>query len=208
MENAERILDFLKFSEKLKTQKRDNLLSDGKKESVADHSWHLALMALVVHPHLEESVDLLKVFKMILIHDLPEAELGDIPFSKSVENPELKKEKDEQEKLEIEKIKNKIGGDIGKEINELWQEYKERKTKEAKFVKALDSLEADYQGILFDNISYWDDIYYSLVFIKSDKHCVHEKILQEINSEIKKRTEEKMLDIGIDVNKIKEKLNI
>jgi len=118
MENAKIILDFLRFSEKLKTQKRDNLLSDGNRESVADHSWHLALMALVVSPHLESSVDLLKVFKMILIHDLPEAEIGDIPFSKSVQNPALKKEKDDQEKSEIGKIKNMVRGDLGKEIYE------------------------------------------------------------------------------------------
>lgn len=204
MEDVIKILEFLKFSEKLKTQKRDLLLSNGENESVADHSWHLALMALIVHPYLEEKVDLLKVLKMILIHDLPEAEIGDIPYSKSIENPYLKEQKDREEKEQIDKIKQMIKE--GEEIFVLWNEYKERKTKEAKFVKALDTLEADYQGILFKDIKYWDDIYYSHVFFKSDKHSEHEKILNELNSEIKKRTEEKMKEIGIDPDKIKESL--
>jgi putative hydrolase of HD superfamily len=206
MEHAKRILDFLKFSEKLKTQKRDNLLSDGKYESVADHSWHLALMAFLVYPHLEYKVDLLKTLKMILVHDLTEAEIGDLPFSHSIKNPDLKKSKDIKEKQEIQKIKDMVGGELGGEVFELWNEYKQRISNEARFVKALDSLEADYQALLFGDINYWDDIYYDIVLSKNDKNCKHEKILQELNQEIKKRTEPEMTKIGLDIEKIRKSL--
>lgn len=61
MNNTKKILDFLKFSEKLKTQLRDNKLSTGRIESVADHSWQITLMCILVEPHLKNKVDLLKV---------------------------------------------------------------------------------------------------------------------------------------------------
>jgi len=208
MDDAKKILDFLKFSEKLKTQLRDNLLSDGRNESVADHSWHLALMALLVSPHLKNKVDLLKSFKMILIHDLAEAEIGDLPFHKSYKDPKLNEEKKFKEKEEIEKIKNLIGGELGQEVYDLWGEYEKQESFESKFVKALDTLEADYQALLYGDISYWEDIYYKLVFTKSDKHCEHEEILREINKEIKSRTEPEMKKIGLNVDKLKDSLEV
>ena len=206
MNQALQILEFLQFSEKLKTQKRDNKLSNGSFESVADHSWHLGLMAMVTHSHLEQKVDLLKTLKMIVIHDLVEAEIGDIPYSHSIANPELKKKKDIEELQEIQKIKYLIGGELGDKIFNLWHEYKEQITLESKFVKALDSMEADYQATLLGDVSYWDDIYYKLVFTKSDKHCKHEKILQELNKEIKRKMEDEMIKIGLDVEKLRNKL--
>lgn len=187
MTKADTILDFLKFSEKLKTQKRDNLLSNGDKESVADHSWHVALMALLIAPELKTKVDLLKVFKMIIIHDLVEAELGDVPFSQSFANPKLKAKKRVEEEMEIKKIEQMLGGATGREIHDLFDEYEKRESREARFVKALDSLEANYQGILFGSTDYWDDVYYTVAPIKCDEHCVSDPILEEINQAIKKR---------------------
>ena len=145
---------------------------------------------------------------MIIIHDLAEAELGDIPFSKSYDNPNLKLEKQIKEKQEIEKIKNMIGGESGDEIYNLWFEYEKRESNEAKLVKALDCMEANYQSILYGDASYWDEIYYTLVFTKSDKHSNHESILQQLNLEIKKRTEPELTKIGLDVEKLKNNDNI
>jgi putative hydrolases of HD superfamily len=204
MENeAIRILNFLRFSEKLKTQLRDCLVSTGREESVADHSWHLALMAFLTSPHLKNKIDLLKTLKMILIHDLTEAQIGDIPFSHATENPNLKIEKQKAELVEIKKIKDLIGGELGEEVFSLWEEYEERKSPEAKFVKALDCMEANYQSILYGDISYWDDIYYDVILSKSDNHCTHEPILIKLNEEIKRRTEPELTKIGLDVEKLK-----
>lgn len=206
MENhSKNILDFLKFSEKLKTQLRDNVLSCGRKESVADHSWHLSLMAMLVEPHLDRKIDLLKTLKMVIIHDLAEAEIWDIPFSQSEANPEIKKEKKLKEEKELLKIKTLIGGELWDEIYNLWHELEEKKSPEAKFVKALDCMEANYQAILYGDITYWDDIYYEMAFTKSNKHCEHENILHALNEEIKTRTEPEMLKIGLNVDELKRK---
>jgi len=204
-EQAKQIIEFLTFSEKLKTQKRDCFLSNGKLESVADHSWHLALMAIIVHPHLEAPVDLLRALKMVAIHDLTETELGDIPYSHAYENKDLKADKAKKELEEIEKIKNKLGGQAGQEIYDLWHEYEKRECPESKFVKALDSMEPNLQGLLTGDISYWDDVYYPICYSKADKHCKHEEILSALNEEIKDRTDPEMIKIGLDPEEMRRK---
>jgi HD domain len=70
------ILEFLALSERLKCEPRHSSLSNGQQESVAEHCWQMALMALVVHRKLREPVDIEKTLKMILTHDLVEAETG------------------------------------------------------------------------------------------------------------------------------------
>jgi len=93
------ILKFLEFSQKLKAQERTIKLSDHRHESVADHSWHLGLMALVVAPNLKDQVDLLRVLKMVLVHDLVEAEIGDIGHGYTAVDKKLKeKNKDKRKK--------------------------------------------------------------------------------------------------------------
>jgi len=202
---AQKILSFLTFSEKLKNQLRDNRLSSGRMESVADHSWHLALMVMLIEPHLSNKIDLLKCLKMATIHDLAEAELGDVPFSESHQNPEVKKEKKRQERQEAERIKQMLGNEVGAEIYGLWLELEERTTPEAKLIKALDSLEANYQAILFGDIDWWDNIYYDLVLVKAHKHCLHEDILAELNEAINNQVVEKMKRINLDVEAIQQR---
>jgi hypothetical protein len=71
MENeASRILEFLGLSERLKRELRHSWLSDGRRESVAEHTWQMALVALLAYRHLEHPVDIGRVLKIILVHDL------------------------------------------------------------------------------------------------------------------------------------------
>ncbi len=202
------ILDFLRFSEKLKCQKRDNTLSNGEKESVAAHSWQLAVMFMLMQPHLEHQVDGLRVLKMLLVHDIVEAEVGDIPYSTALLHPELKQKKREMERAEIVKIKAMLGDEGGEEIYGLWNEFEERQSSEAKVAKAIDCMEANYQAILYGDISYWDEVYHSLAFTKSDPHCAHDQFLQAMNAEIKTRTEVLMRKNGVDVDKIKQEIRV
>jgi len=192
------ILDFMKFSQKLKNQKRDILMPDGTYESVADHSWHLALMVMLVHPKLEGKADLLRSLKMVLVHDLVEAEIGDLPYFERDKDADLKAWKHKQEQKEIARIREMISGDLGQEIYDLWHEFEEQKTEEAKFCKALDSMEANYQAIMLEDISYWDDSYYKSAFFKADKYCKHEPILHALNEEIKNRTEIELNKLGLE----------
>ena len=199
---AKEILDFLKFSSKLKGQKRTIKLSRERNESVADHSWHLALMVLLIYPYLSRKTDILKTLKMALIHDLVEAEIGDTPYGYYANNLKNRKKKMLKEKKEIGKIRKMIGGKLGKEVGELWHEFEEEDSNEAMLVRALDSLEANQQSILFD-VDYWGDDFYAIALTKAEKHCRHEKILCELNREITRRMEKKFREAGLDLEKIK-----
>lgn len=198
---ANDILKFLEFSQKLKSQERTIKLSADRNESVADHSWHLSLMALVVAPKLEQEVDLLKVLKMIIIHDLVEAEFGDIGYGYTATDDKLKAEKEKQERIEIEKIKHLLDDELGEEVYDIWLEFEDRKSNEAKFVKALDSLEANFQSIMYD-VSYWDDWFYKIALDKAKEPCQHEKILRELNDEVTIRMKAEIERAGYDLEKL------
>jgi len=198
MDKTIEILEFLKFSEKIKTQKRSVQKSDGTFESVSDHSWHLALMVLLVAPHLKNKIDLLKSLKMTIIHDLVEAEIGDLPYYDNINNSSLSDKKELEEKNEIQKINQKllkINKNLANELYSLWYEYKKCESNEALFVKALDSLEANFQSIILGDISYWGDIHHEVFLNKADKYCKHEKILENLNTEITKRMKNKIIKI-------------
>ncbi|HOX40613.1 MAG TPA: HD domain-containing protein [bacterium] len=199
---AQTILQFIEFSNKLKSQLRTIKLSKDRHESVADHSWQLALMILLVYPHLKTKPNLLRSLKMALIHDITEAEIGDTPHGTALRYPAAKAEKDRLEKLEIEKVKKMVGGDLGQEIFDIWNEYESRDTFESKLVKALDTLEANLQSTFFD-VSYWDNYYYKVALEKSGKHCIHEEILVKLDNAINERLETKYLEAGFDLEKIK-----
>jgi putative hydrolase of HD superfamily len=73
------ILQFLHEIEQLKKELRHSRLSDGRQESVAEHTRRMSLMAILLAPHLTKPVDMLHVLKMIIIHDINEAYVGDVP---------------------------------------------------------------------------------------------------------------------------------
>lgn len=141
MKNLEKIFDFLRQAEKLKSAFRYNQTTGGRKESSADHSWRLALMVFVFAQELNLKVDVSCAMKIALVHDIAEAITGDIDF---LEIYDGKIEKVEKQKIEIEaveKLRNILAPETGKEIFNLWNEYEKCETAEAKFVKALDKIE-------------------------------------------------------------------
>src|SRR5436305_9327236 len=94
MENeARRILEFLGLSERLKRELRHSWLSDGRRESVAEHTWQMALVALLAYRHLEHPVDIGRVLKIILPHDLAAALAGAVPYFAVGERKALKAER-------------------------------------------------------------------------------------------------------------------
>lgn len=89
---ALQLLRFARLSERLKLELRHSWLSNGRRESVAEHTWHMALLALLVHRHLEHPVDLERTFGMVLVHDLVEAEAGDVPVFETGVRQDSKRE--------------------------------------------------------------------------------------------------------------------
>ncbi|HYV33397.1 MAG TPA: HD domain-containing protein [Candidatus Limnocylindria bacterium] len=136
LKNLNNILSFLHQAEKLKSVLRHSWLSSGRRESTAEHTWRMALMAMVLRDGLKKKPNLEKTLKMVLVHDLVEVYAGDIPA--------FKKDKSQKRKLEllaIVKITKNLPPKPKQEITSLWNEYGERRTLEAKFAKALDRLE-------------------------------------------------------------------
>jgi len=142
MENKlEKVFSFLHQIEKLKSTFRYNKTADGKEESSAAHSWRLSLMVFVAADALNLDLDVLRAIKIALVHDLAEAVTGDIDAIQIAEKRISKQEKQELEIKAIKQIKVTLPQKIGEQIYGLWYEYEIGKSREAKFVKALDKLE-------------------------------------------------------------------
>ncbi len=133
-------LAFLQEAEQLKSVLRSAHASTGRAESTAEHSWRLGLMAMTFADQLA-GLDMLKVLKMCLIHDLGEAIHGDIPAVAQSQHPN----KSAQEKADLLHLMRTLDARERDAFLALWQEYEDAATPEAKAVKALDKLETILQ---------------------------------------------------------------
>lgn len=203
-ETPDAILRSLKLSEGLKRELRHSWLSDGRRESVAEHCWNMSLLAILVHPHLEHPVDLERALRMVIVHDLVEAEAGDVPF---FEVSERQTSKLAREAAAMERITGILPAPSGATIAELWHEFEAAHTPEAKLVKALDNLEVQIQHIWAD-IATWEAIEYDLVYTKMERHCAHDRFLRELCAAVRTAAEEKLVSCGIDVQSIKQRLGV
>lgn len=142
MNNLEKILEFMHLVGKLKTTERfkssDNCVGD----SVAEHSWRVALLSVVLAKELDIQVNVSRSVRLALAHDLAESITDDIDARLIEKKVHSQKEKDEKEFAAMEKIENMLPEKIGREMKELWHEYFLGKTEEAKFVKTVDKIEA------------------------------------------------------------------
>lgn len=130
-----RQVEFLAEIDKLKNVLRQTrLIHEDRRENDAEHSWHLALAAIVLAEHANEPIDTAKVIKMVLIHDLVEIDAGDT-FCYDYEGA---KDKEEREQRAADRLFSMLPGDQGREFRVLWDEFEERKSPEARFAAALD----------------------------------------------------------------------
>lgn len=142
-EKIKKIYDFLEISNTLKRTTRWKHVDQMKqKESSADHSWHLAVFSWIVAEELEYDLDLAKIIKLAIVHDLPEAIAGDVDKYLVATGKFSIKEKESNELAAMAIVKKTLPPASSKEIYSLWQEYRDRKTDEAKFVYALDKIES------------------------------------------------------------------
>lgn len=145
MKNLGKILQFLNKIEKLKTVKRKISISDNsRKESPAEHTWRVAIMAMILHRELKLEIDLLRTLEIILVHDIIECTAGDVwILDKNDKNKHNQQQKKELQAAE--EIYAQLPGKIGVELKELWLEYENQTSQEAKFAKALDKIEVIIQ---------------------------------------------------------------
>ena len=196
------VLEVIKLGEKLKYELRHSWLSNGRQESVAEHTWRVSLMAVLIEPYLEQKVDMAKLLKMIIIHDLVEAEATDVPAFDTMNNEKIKKQKELNELKAIENIKNTLQGVLGLEVYNLWIEFENKQTFEAKVANALDKLEAQIQHNEAD-IDTWLDIEYKMSFLL-DKHTNFNQTLNLLKDIIEEEAESKLVAAGVEIEKLKE----
>lgn len=198
------ILEIIKLGEKLKSEMRHSWLSNGRQESVAEHTWRVSLMAMLMEPNLKQKVDTTRLLKMIIIHDLVEAEAGDIPAFDTLDNIKAKEQKSMNEMKSIEKIRDTLGGSLGDELYNLWFEFENKETYEAKVANALDKLEAQIQHNEAD-ISTWKEIEHQMSFMM-DKYVDFDPALQRFKDLIEEEAEDKLKEAGIDTDSVKDSI--
>jgi putative hydrolase of HD superfamily len=140
--NSERLtrqMQFLVEIDKLKQVLRRTItINDDRNENSAEHSWHAAVMALVLAEHAEAGLDIKRTVKMILVHDLVEIDAGDTYCY----DTQGARDKLERETRAAERIFNLLPSDQAAEVRALWDEFETGRTAEARFANALDRLEA------------------------------------------------------------------
>ena len=131
-------IDFIKEIDKLKyIQRRTKLFNSDRNENDAEHSWHLAMMAVVLAEHANEPVDILKVIKMVLIHDVVEIDAGDTFIYDTQKNHS----NTDEERLAAQRIFGILPDEQAKELIAIWEEFEAGETAEAKFARAMNGLE-------------------------------------------------------------------
>jgi len=140
------ILDFLRATERLKIVRRSAYTSEGEPESVAEHSWRLCLMALVLRDEFP-TVDLGKLLAMCVVHDLGEAIGGDVPAPEQARRlaADPSASKSGQERQDLLTLLGPLPTPTRVMITALWDEYESATSVEARTAKALDKLETILQ---------------------------------------------------------------
>jgi putative hydrolases of HD superfamily len=193
----EQVYKLIVSAEGLKRELRHSWLSDGRQESVADHCWQLCLMALLLMPLTDKPLDQGKVLKLLIIHDLPEAVVGDVPVFDCVSISD-KALKFRAEHDGLKGMIDGLGAKQAENIEQLWLEFEAKTTIEARFAHALDKLEAQVQHNQAD-ISTWTEWELKRAFGDLDQYCVDFPVLVELNTILKKEAAQKLYAAGIEL---------
>ena len=164
LRNLQQQIDFIKEIDKVKyIQRKTKLFNSDRNENDAEHSWHLAMMAIILAEHSNEPIDILKVVKMVLIHDIVEIDAGDT-FIYDTQKNHINTD---EERLAAKRIFGLLPQKQAEGLIEIWEEFEAGLTHEAKFARAMDRLETLLQNTS-NSGGTWNefDINYSKVYDK------------------------------------------
>ena len=134
----EKQIAFIKEIDKVKyILRQSTLFNSDRRENDAEHSWHLAVMAIVLAEYSDKPIDLLKVLKMVLIHDIVEIDAGDTFIYSTTKDHD----NTEEELAAAKRIFGILPAEQAEELIEIWKEFEAAETDEAKFAKSLDRFE-------------------------------------------------------------------
>ena len=181
------ILEFLRATERLKVVTRSAYTSEGNPESVAEHSWRLCLMALVLRDELPE-VDLGKLLAMCVVHDLGEAIGGDVPAPEQARRRSLDPgaTKAAQEREDLLTLLAPLPASTQQSVTALWDEYEAATSPEARVAKALDKLETilqHTQGVNPRDFDYRFNLGYGRAFTEGHPAIVRLRALLDRETE-------------------------
>lgn len=137
-DNLLKQVTFIKEIDKLKyIQRKTKLFNSDRCENDAEHSWHLAMMTIVLAEHSDKPIDVLKVLKMVLIHDIVEIDAGDTFIYDTIKNHS----NTDEELIAAKRIFGLLPTEQAEEFIAIWNEFEEGITNEAKFARSMDRFE-------------------------------------------------------------------
>lgn len=184
--NQRELISFMNIIEKLKCNTRHSWTSSGRHESVAEHSWRAAVMALLCREAFPD-INIEKVVKMILIHDFGEAVTGDIPSFYKTDSDEAEEER------AVEYLLSLLPEETAQEFSSLFDEMNALETREAKLYKSLDNME----GLISHNeapISTWLPLEFTENLTYGQKNVEWSDWTLKLKEEIKKDAIQKMIN--------------
>ncbi len=151
-ERLNRQLDFVMEIDRLKQVRRQTLLTDrSRQENSAEHSWHMAVMALLLAENADGgNLDLLRVVQMLLIHDIVEIDAGDT----FCYDEDGRRDQRKREEAAADRIFGLLPADQADALLAIWEEFEARKTPEARFAAALDRLQPVLHNVFTDGLQW------------------------------------------------------
>ena len=188
MTNLLKQIEFIKEIDKLKyIFRKTKLINSDRLENDAEHSWHLAMMAIILAEHSNEPIDVAKVMKMVLIHDIVEIDSGDVFAYDTVKSHN----NFDEELKAARRIFGILPAEQTEEFINIWQEFEEMKTPESKFARALDRLEPLLQNSS-NNGGTWREF-----DVKYDKVIEKKQVIKDGSEEIWKFAK-KLIDESVE----------
>jgi putative hydrolase of HD superfamily len=174
------VLAFLREAERLKTVTRSGWTSEGQRESVAEHTWRLCLMAMLLYGGAPD-VNLARLLRMCLVHDLGEALGGDVPAPEQLSSAP----KAGQERADLLRLTASLPAPLRDEIVDLWDEYEAAATPEARLAKGLDKLETILQHTQGKNPADFD---YAFNLAYGRRYTVGDPLLEALRARLDAET--------------------
>lgn len=185
----EKQLAFLVEIDKVKNIFRQNYLADGgRKENDAEHSWHIALMAVLLKEYADMDVDVLKVMTMVLIHDLVEIDAGDT-YAYDLAGAETKQIREEKA---AERIFGILPEDQRDYFRGLWEEFEDYETADAKYAHLLDNFQPLLLNDASNGISWREhQVHKAQIYKRNEKICESSKRIWDCMKQVIQKNIEK-----------------
>ena len=179
--DARQFIEFMSVMERMKDNVRHSWTSQGRRESVAEHSWRLALMAMLLKDEYP-ALDIDRVVRMCLVHDIGEAVTGDIPAFEKTDGHRA------VETRAVDALLDRLPEPWPGALRALFAEMEALETPEARLYKALDRMEALLQHNEADPAT-WLPLEYELNLVYGDRECAFSPFTRALREEIRRDTE-------------------